>query len=72
LICFVQNMSTKPSVSVTRKISVSPGVVWALVTDLLGMGEWSPENQGGEWIAPSTGPAVGATFKGRKQNGKNS
>ena len=38
-------------VSVTRDIAASPEKVWALVTDLPRMGEWSPENQGGTWSA---------------------
>ena len=41
-----------------------------MVTDLPRMGEWSPENQGGEWVKGATGPAVGAEFKGRNRNGK--
>jgi hypothetical protein len=36
------------------------------------MGEWSPENQGGSWSKGATGPAVGASFKGRNKNGKKS
>lgn len=43
-----------------------------MVTDLPRMGEWSPENQGGEWMDNATGPAVGARFKGRNRNGKRS
>ena len=57
-------------VSVTREFSASPDKVWALVTDLPRMGEWSPENQGGKWAKGATGPAVGAIFKGRNKNGK--
>lgn len=41
-----------------------------MVTDLPRMGEWSPENQGGEWAKGATGPAMGAEFKGRNRNGK--
>ncbi len=64
---------TQPApVSVTREFSASPDKVWALVTDLTRMGEWSPENQGGKWANGATGPAVGATFKGRNKNGKKS
>jgi uncharacterized protein YndB with AHSA1/START domain len=62
---------TQP-VSVTRDIAASPEKVWTLVTDLPRMGEWSPENQGGSWSKGATGPAVGATFKGRNSNGKKS
>ena len=61
-------MTTPVSVSV--EINAPVEKVWAMVTDLPRMGEWSPENQGGEWAKGATGPAVGATFKGRNKNGK--
>ena len=51
-------------------ILARPEVIWNLVTDLPRMGEWSPENQGGEWLDGATGPAVGARFKGQNQRGK--
>lgn len=57
-------------VSVVRDIAAPPSTVWRFVTDLPRMGEWSPENQGGEWVKGATGPAVGALFKGRNANGK--
>lgn len=57
-------------VSVTRDIAASPEKVWALVTDLPRMGEWSPENQGGTWAKGATGPAVGVRFNGKNKNGK--
>ena len=63
-------MTQTAPVSVTREFSASPDKVWALVTDLPRMGEWSPENQGGKWAKGATGPAVGAIFKGRNKNGK--
>lgn len=59
-------------VSVSREIAASVDTVWSLVTDLPRMGEWSPENKGGEWVKGATGPAVGAKFKGRNSNGKKS
>lgn len=59
-------------VSVVREIAAPVHTVWSLVTDLPRMGEWSPENQGGEWLNGATGPAVGAEFKGRNANGKRS
>ena len=61
-------MTTPVSVSVEIKAPVEK--VWAMITDLPRMGEWSPENQGGEWADGATGPAVGATFKGKNGNGK--
>lgn len=60
------------AVSVSRDIAASADKVWTLVTDLPRMGEWSPENQGGEWVKGATGTAVGAKFKGRNSNGKRS
>ena len=38
------------AVSVVRDVKASPEDIWALVTDLSRMGEWSPESQGGEWV----------------------
>jgi hypothetical protein len=34
------------------------------VADITRMGDWSSECTGGRWIAPATGPAVGAKFEG--------
>lgn len=58
------------TVSVTRDINAPAEKVWSMVTDLPRMGEWSPENQGGEWAKGAAGPAIGAEFKGRNRNGK--
>ena len=65
-------MTNNSSVSVTRDISASADKLWAMVTDLPRMGEWSPENRGGEWVGATPGAAVGAIFKGRNDNGKKS
>lgn len=43
--------------------------VWALVTDLPGMGRFSPENTGGTWTK-GDGPTVGAVFRGRNTHGR--
>jgi hypothetical protein len=43
--------------------------VWALVSDLPGMGALSPENTGGRWLGGAEGPAVGARFRGHNRNG---
>lgn len=53
-------------------IKATPEAVWALVTDLPRMGEWSPENNGGTWLKGATAAAVGAKFKGKNSNGKRS
>jgi uncharacterized protein YndB with AHSA1/START domain len=55
--------------AVTREISAPPEKVWNLVADLPRMGEWSPENVGGTWVKGSSGPALGAVFKGNNRNG---
>lgn len=62
----------KAPVSTSRVVSASADRVFAMVSDLRRMGEWSPENKGGEWIKGATGPAVGARFMGRNANGKKS
>jgi len=50
-------------------IAAPPEKVWRLVSDLPRMGEWSPENTGGRWLAGATGPAVGARFRGSNKKG---
>ena len=56
-------------VEVTKIIAATPEQLYALVSDLPRMGEWSPENHGGKWIQGATGPAVGAKFKGKNSHG---
>jgi uncharacterized protein YndB with AHSA1/START domain len=63
---------TAGSVSVTRDIAAPPDTVWSMVSELSRMGEWSPENTGGEWVKGARGPDVGARFKGTNANGKRS
>jgi uncharacterized protein YndB with AHSA1/START domain len=58
----------------TREVSVhieaSPEQVWALVSDVTRIGEFSPETFEARWTRGATGPAVGASFKGHvKRNG---
>ncbi|WP_344605191.1 SRPBCC family protein [Sporichthya brevicatena] len=58
----------KERVSDTITIAAGPAVVFALVTDLPRMGEWSPENTGGAWQNGATTAAVGARFLGNNAN----
>ena len=51
-------------------VQAPPERVWALVTDVTRMGEWSPENERGEWVDGATGAVVGARFKGYNRRGK--
>ena len=50
-------------------IDAPPERVYALVSDVTRMGEWSPETVRCEWIGGATGPAVGARFKGSNKRG---
>jgi uncharacterized protein YndB with AHSA1/START domain len=57
--------------SVTVTMAAPPAAVWALVTDVTRIGEFSPETLEGRWINGATGPAVGAKFQGHvKRNGR--
>jgi uncharacterized protein YndB with AHSA1/START domain len=57
-------------VSVTQEISAPSDTVWAMVSDMTRMGEWSPENEGATWLRGASGPKPGAKFLGRNHNGK--
>ncbi|MEU5880046.1 SRPBCC family protein [Spirillospora sp. NPDC047279] len=57
--------------SVTVHMAASPEAVWALVSDVTRIGEFSPETFEAEWLDGATGPAVGVRFRGHvKRNGK--
>ena len=56
-------------VTASRDIAAPPEAVFAMVTDLPRMGEWSPENTGGHWKGGATSAAVGARFSGSNRNG---
>jgi uncharacterized protein YndB with AHSA1/START domain len=58
------------TVSVTQEIHAPVDRVWAMVSDLSRMGEWSPENDGCTWGRGVDGPRPGATFTGSNSNGK--
>ena len=57
----------RPTVEADIFVAAPAARVWALVTNLELMGQWSPEYQGGEWLDGATGPVVGARFKGRNK-----
>ena len=57
--------------SVTVHIDATPAEVWDLVSDVTKIGRYSPETFEAEWTDGSTGPEVGATFRGHvKRNEK--
>ena len=45
-------------------VPASPDEVYAVVSDVTRIAEWSHECQRAEWLDGATGPAVGATFRG--------
>lgn len=51
-------------VSATVHMNVIPHRVWDVVSDITRTGEWSPETFEATWTRGSTGPEVGAHFKG--------
>lgn len=55
---------------VSVSMAAPPAKVWALVSDVTRIGEFSPETFEAAWTHGATGPAVGARFKGHvKRNG---
>ncbi|HZP15210.1 MAG TPA: SRPBCC family protein [Nocardioides sp.] len=56
-------------VSATVSIGAHAEMLYALVSDVTRMGEWSPENVGGRWRGDSTAPSVGARFRGSNRRG---
>ena len=50
-------------------IQASPDQLYAMISDIGRMGEWSPESTGGEWIRGGGGQ-VGDWFSGTNNNGE--
>jgi carbon monoxide dehydrogenase subunit G len=55
--------------STTVHIAAPPDKIWALISDITRMGDWSPETIKAEWIDGATGPVAGARFKGTNKIG---
>ena len=58
-----------PAAAVSVHVDAPPDVVYALVSDLPRMGEWSPECQRCDWLDGASAAKVGARFKGRNRIG---
>ncbi len=56
-------------IEITRDIAAPPEDVWAAITDISRMGEWSDECHTCEWHEGSDAPVVGASFDGHNRNG---
>lgn len=57
-----------PEMEVEVLIAAPPERVWPVCTDLTRWGDWSPENQGGEWLDGADGPALGVRFRGQQRH----
>jgi uncharacterized protein YndB with AHSA1/START domain len=57
-------------VEISRDIAASPEAVFAAISDVTRMGEWSEECHDCEWHEGFDGPDVGATFDGHNRNGE--
>ena len=55
---------------VSRHIAASPEQVYAAISDVTRMGEWSEECRACAWHEGSTDPVVGATFDGHNEYGE--
>jgi len=58
-----------PRLEITRDIAATPDAVYAAISDVTRMGEWSEECWSCAWHEGSDGPVVGATFDGHNRNG---
>ena len=61
--------SMRAAVSLT--IDAPPMKVWGLISDITNMGTFSPEVVEAEWLEGSTGPEVGATYRGHVRRNEN-
>jgi uncharacterized protein YndB with AHSA1/START domain len=57
--------------AVKLHINAPPDKVWGLISDITKMGEYSPEVIEAEWLDGSTGPAVGARYRGHVKRNEN-
>ena len=58
-----------PATSVSIHVDAPPEAVYALVSDLPRMGEWSPECERCEWLDGATAASQGARFRGHNRRG---
>jgi uncharacterized protein YndB with AHSA1/START domain len=54
----------------TRDIAAPPELVYAAISDVTRMGEWSGECHACQWHEGYDGPEVGATFDGHNRHGE--
>jgi uncharacterized protein YndB with AHSA1/START domain len=59
------------TIEISRDVAAPPEAVYAAISDVTRMGEWSEECVACEWHEGSDGPVVGATFDGHNRQGEN-
>jgi uncharacterized protein YndB with AHSA1/START domain len=57
------------AVTVSRDIDAPAQRIYDLISDVTGIGRFSPETRSAGWLDGATGPAVGARFRGRNAIG---
>jgi uncharacterized protein YndB with AHSA1/START domain len=57
-------------IEISRDIAASPEAVYAAISDVTRMGEWSEECHTCTWHEGFDGPAVGAVFDGHNRHGE--
>lgn len=63
------NATVADRIEISRDITADPAAVYAAISDVTRMGEWSEECHRCEWRNGVEGPAVGATFDGHNRHG---
>lgn len=58
------------TLEIVRDIAAPPEAVYAAISDVTRMGEWSEECHACDWHDGVEGPIVGATFDGHNRNGE--
>jgi uncharacterized protein YndB with AHSA1/START domain len=56
-------------VSASIEVAAPPEKLYAMVSDVTRMPEWSPEQSSTRWVKGATGAVVGARFRGTNRNG---
>jgi len=57
-------MSDSPSIEVSVTVAAPPERVWSLVSDITRVSQWGGECISAQWEGNTTGPKVGARFRG--------
>lgn len=60
----------EPLIEDSVEIDAPPAAVWALVSDLTRMGDWSPQVDSTRWRGDATEAAVGVQFTNRNSHGE--